>query len=162
MHVHEFIFRSIQGASLSLSRWTGQPILIVNTASESQYAPQLHKLQELHQEYSPSGLVVIGIPCDEFGEKEPLDGEDLDKHYWENHRVNFPVTEKHQIIGPHPHPLFMTMREEYTFEMLPQGNFYKYLFSRDGDILEHWPSDIEPDDTGLRHQIERNASSWCL
>ena len=54
------------------------------------------------------------------------------------------------------------MREEYTYEMLPQGNFYKYLFSRDGDILEHWASDIEPDDSGLRHQIERNASSWCL
>ena len=70
MHVHEFMFRSIKGVTLSLERWTGQPILIVNTASESQFAPQLHKLQELNQEYMPSGLVILGVPCNEFGEKE--------------------------------------------------------------------------------------------
>lgn len=162
MHVHEFMFRSIKGVTLSLERWMGQPILIVNTASESQFAPQLNKLQNLYQEYMPSGLIVLGVPCNDFGEKEPLDGDDLDIHYWENHRVNFPVTEKLQIIGRNPHPLFNSLREEYSNDILPQGNFYKYLFGRDGELLEHWPSDIEPDDSGLHHQIERNVSSWCL
>jgi len=162
MHIHEFAFRSIQGASMSLERWKGQPILIVNTASESQFAPQLRGLQKLHQEYMPSGLVVIGVPCNEYGEKEPLDGLDIDTFYWENHGVNFPVTEKQEIKGRYAHPLFVEMREEFTNEIMPQGNFYKYLFSRDGDLLQHWESDIEPDDSGLRHQIERNVSSWCL
>lgn len=162
MHIHEFAFMSVQGASMSLERWKGQPILLVNTASESQFAPQLSGLQKLHQEYMPSGLVVIGVPCNEYGEKEPLDGLDIDTVYWENHGVNFPVTEKQEIIGRHAHPLFVEMREEYTNEIMPQGNFYKYLFSRDGDLLQHWESDIEPYDTGLRHQIERNVSSWCL
>ena len=162
MHVHEFMFRSIKGVTLSLERWMGQPILIVNTASESQFAPQLHKLQNLYQEYMPSGLIVLGVPCNDFGEKEPLDGDDLDGHYWENHRVNFPVTEKLEIIGRNPHPLFIALREEYSNDILPQGNFYKYLFGRDGELLQHWPSDIEPDDSGLHHQIERNVSSWCL
>jgi glutathione peroxidase len=162
MHIHEFAFRSIQGASMPLERWKGQPILIVNTASESQFAPQLRGLQKLHQEFTPSGLVVIGVPCNEYGEKEPLDGLDIDTFYWENHGVNFPVTEKQEIKGRYAHPLFVEMREEFTNEIMPQGNFYKYLFSRDGDLLQHWESDIEPDDSGLRHQIERNASSWCL
>lgn len=162
MHVHEFMFRSIKGVTLSLERWTGQPILIVNTASESLFAPQLRKLQDLYQEYMPAGLIVLGIPCDEFGEKEPLDGDELDAHYWENHRVNFPVTEKLEIIGRNSHPLFVALREEYSNDVLPQDNFYKYLFGRDGDMLEHWPSEVEPDDSGLHHQIERNVSSWCL
>lgn len=162
MHIHEFRFRSIQGANMPLERWTGQPILIVNTASESQFAPQLRKLQELYQEYMPSGLIVVGIPCNDFGEKEPLDDTEIDAFYWDNFGVNFPVTEKHEIIGRNAHPLFVALREAYSSDILPQGNFYKYLFDRDGDMLEHWPSDVEPDDSGLRHQIERNVSSWCL
>ena len=162
MHVHEFMFRSAKGVTLSLERWTGQPLLIVNTASESRYSRQLNAFQRLYQEYMNSGLVVLGVPCDDFDGKEPLDGEELDTFYWENHRVNFPLTQKYEIIGRNPHPLFIALREEYTNDMMPQGNFYKYLFSRDGDLLEHWPSEVEPDDSGLHHQIERNVSSWCL
>ena len=162
MHVHEYMFRSARGVTLSLERWTGQPILIVNTASESQYAPQLRKLQELNQEYMPSGLVVIATPCNDFGEKEPLDGEELDAHYWDVHRVNFPVTQRIEIIGRNPHPLFISLREEFSNDIMPQGNFYKYLFARDGELLEHWPAEVEPDDSGLHHQIERNVSAWCL
>ncbi len=162
MHVHEFMFRSARGVTLSLERWTGQPILIVNTASESQHSRQLEAFQRLYQEYQHSGLVVLGVPCNDFEGKEPLDGEELDAYYWENHRVNFPLTQKYEIIGRHPHPLFISLREEYTNDVLPQGNFYKYLFSRDGELLEHWPTEIEPDDSGLHHQIERNVSAWCL
>jgi glutathione peroxidase len=162
MRIHEFMFRSIKGVTLSLERWSGQPLLLVNTASESQWAPQLGKLQSLYQEYTPTGLIVIGIPCDEFGGKEPLDGDELDAHYWDEHRVNYPVTEKLEIIGAHAHPVFRAMREEHTREILPEGNFYKYLFDREGGLLAHWPSDVEPDDSGLRHQIERNVSSWAL
>lgn len=162
MHVHEYMFRSARGVTLSLERWTGQPILIVNTASASQHAPQLRMLQELHQEYMPSGLVVLALPCNDFGEKEPLDGEELDQHYWDVHGVNFPVSDRIEIIGRNPHPLFISLREEYSNDIMPQGNFFKYLFSRDGELLEHWPSEVEPNDSGLHHQIERNVSAWCL
>lgn len=162
MHVHEYMFHTVRGVTLSLERFTGQPILVVNTASESQYAPQLGQLQKLYQEYMPSGLVVLAMPCNDFDEKEPLEGDELDAHYWDVHRVNFPVTEKLEITGPHSHPFWNALREEYSNDMLPQGNFYKYLFGRDGELLEHWPSDIEPDDSGVHHQIERNVSSWCL
>lgn len=162
MHVHEYMFRSAKGVTLSLERWTGQPVLIVNTASESQYSFQLGAFQKLYQEYRHSGLVVIGVPCNDFDDKEPLDDDDLDTYYWDTHRVNFPLTQKYEIVGRNPHPLFLSLREEYSNEMLPQGNFYKYLFGRDGELLEHWPSETEPDDSGLHHQIERHVSSWCL
>ena len=162
MRIHEYMFRSIKGVNLPLARWTGQPLLLVNTASDSQWALQLGKLQSLYQEYTPTGLIVIGMPCNEFGNKEPLDGDELDAHYWDQYRVNYPITEKLEVIGPNAHPIFGALREEYTYEILPQGNFYKYLFDREGGLLDHWPSDVEPDDSGLRHQIERNVSAWGL
>ena len=162
MNVFEFRFRSLHGATMALEQWSGQPLLIVNTASECGYTRQYAGLQSLWMEYRPTGLIVIGVPCNDFGEKEPLDGEELDAHYWDVHRVNFPVTGRIEIIGRNPHPLFISLREEYSNDIMPQGNFYKYLFGRDGELLEHWSSEVEPDDSGLHHQIERNVSAWCL
>ena len=73
MRIIEFVFRSIQGTSMPLDRWTGQPLLLVNTASECGFTPQYTKLQALWEEYRPAGLIVLGIPCNDFGAQEPGD-----------------------------------------------------------------------------------------
>jgi glutathione peroxidase len=158
MRVYEYVFRSINGASMPFERWTGQPILMVNTASECGFTPQYAKLQALWDEYRPSGLVVLGVPCNDFGGQEPGDEESIQEFCSSNYGVTFPMTEKTQIIGPHPHPLFITMREEFTNDILPRWNFHKYLFGRDGEFIKHWPSETEPDESGFRHEIERNLS----
>lgn len=162
MRVHEFNFRSINGASMPLDRWTGQPLLIVNTASECGFTPQYEKLQKVWEEYMPSGLVVIGIPCNDFGEQEPGNEEEIMEFCKSRFRVSFPMTTKQTISGRGAHPLFIALREEYTADILPRWNFFKYLFGRDGTLLHHWPSKVQPDDPGFRHQIERNMSSWTL
>lgn len=162
MRVHEFSFRSIDGVSMPLERWNGQPLLIVNTASECGFTPQYAKLEAVWQEYRRSGLVVIGIPCNEFGEQEPGDSGQIAAFCTENYGVTFPITEKQIVIGRGAHPLFTAMREEYTADVLPRWNFHKYLFGRDGDLVEHWPSRTEPDDPGFRHDIERNLGSWRM
>lgn len=162
MYVHGYVFRSINGATLSLERWTGQPILLVNTASECGYTPQYEKLQRLWEEYRPNGLVVIGVPCNEFGEQEPGDNETIQKFCSDRYDITFPMTTKQVTIGTGAHPLFIALREEFTRDILPRWNFFKYLFGRDGALLHHWPSNVEPDDPGFRHEIERNLSSWSL
>ena len=162
MRVHEFVFRSIGGVSMPLDRWTGQPLLIVNTASECGFTPQYEKLQRLWEEFRPNGLVVIGIPCNDFGGQEPGSEEDIMEFCTTRYNVTFPMTTKQTIIGPGVHPLFVEMREEYTSEILPRWNFFKYLFGRDGTLLQHWPSDVEPDEPGLRHDLERNVAAWSL
>ena len=162
MRVHEYRFRSITGANMPLNRWTGQPLLLVNTASECGFTPQYAKLQALWEEYRPAGLVVIGIPCNEFGAQEPGDDETINKFCSDSFGVTFPMTEKLTILGRDSHPLFIAMREEYTSDMLPTWNFFKYLFGRDGNLLHHWPSNIEPDDPGFRHLLEKNLGSWSL
>jgi len=162
MRVHEFAFSSLQGASMPLDRWRGQPLLLVNTASECGFTPQYTKLQALWEEYRPAGLIVLGIPCNDFGAQEPGDESTIRDFCASQFNVTFPMTEKQEILGKNAHPLFLTMREEYTSDILPTWNFFKYLFGQDGNLLHHWPSNIEPDEPGFRHEIERNLSSWRL
>jgi len=162
MQVHEYRFRSITGANMPLERWKGQPILLVNTASECGFTPQYAKLQALWQEYRPAGLIVIGIPCNEFGAQEPGDDSMINDFCNSQFGVTFQMTEKLTILGRDAHPLFIAMREEYTSDILPTWNFFKYLFGRDGNLLHHWPSNVQPDDPGFRHLIEKNLGSWSM
>ena len=162
MNVFEFRFRSLAGATMALEQWSGQPLLIVNTASECGYTRQYAGLQSLWLEYRHTGLIVIGVPCNDFGEQEPGDEDAIATFCSENYGVSFPMTEKYSVIGRDAHPLFLTLREEFTADALPNWNFFKYLFGRDGNLIAHWPSAIEPDDSGFRHEIEKNLSSWSL
>jgi len=162
MRVYQFTFQSLTGANMPLERWTGQPILLVNSASECGFTPQYTGLQKIWAEYRPSGLVVLGIPCNDFGGQEPGSNEEIAAFCTEKYSVTFPMTTRQSIIGPSPHPLFIAMREEFTSDILPKWNFHKYLFGRDGDLIEHFPSTTETGDPRFRHAIERNLGSWTL
>jgi glutathione peroxidase len=162
MYIYEYKFRSIDDANMPLERWRGQPLLLVNTASECGFTPQYAKLQRLHHEYEKSGLVVLGVPSNDFGGQEPADETAIKDFCVSNFGVTFPMTAKQTFLGPDAHPLFIDMVEEFTADVLPRWNFFKYLFSRDGDLIEHWPSEVEPDDSEFRRTVEQNLSSWKL
>ena len=87
MRVHEFVFTSVTGANITLERWTGQPLLLVNTASECGFTPQYTKLQKLWDEYRRSGLIVIGVPCNEFGDQEPGSDAEIARFCTERYSV---------------------------------------------------------------------------
>ena len=162
MNVHEYFFTSLTGASLPLSNYRGQPILIVNTASACGYTPQYRKLQLLWEDYKEGGLVIVGIPSNDFGEQEPEDEETIAEFCSVNYKVSFPMTGKQHVTGRMAHPLFVALREEVGEDAIPRWNFCKYLFDRQGELLDYWPSAIEPDDPKITHQIERNLQSWIL
>ena len=162
MNVHEYFFTSLTGASLPLSNYRGQPILVVNTASKCGYTPQYQKLELLWKDYKEAGLVVVGIPSNDFGEQEPDDEDVIAEFCSTTYNITFPMTTKQSVIGRSAHPMFVAMREEIGEDAIPRWNFYKYLFDRQGQLLEFWPSAIEPDDPKLTHQIERNLHSWIF
>ena len=101
-------------------------------------------------------------PANEFGQQEPGDEADIQEFCSSRYHVTFPMTEKVEIVGRNAHPLFIAMREEYTSDILPRWNFFKYFFGRDGNLLRHWSSNIEPDEPGFRHDVEKNLGSWSL
>jgi len=162
MRIHEYIFRSINGSNMPFDRWKGQPMLLVNTASQCGFTPQYAGLQAVWDEYRRSGLVVVGIPCNEFGGQEPGSNEEIAEFCTSHFAITFPLTERQSIIGVSPHPLFVAMREEYTSDILPKWNFHKYLFSRDGGLIEHFPAKVKPDDINFTTTIERNLGTWTI
>ena len=162
MNVFEFVFISINGARMPLTNYQGQPLLIVNTASECEYTTQYTALQRLWMDYRQSGLVVIGIPCDDFGHQEPADEDAIAEFCETNYQVDFPMTGKYNFMGISAHPMVHTIREEFGDDAVPRWNFYKYLFDRTGQMVGFWPSAMPPDDSAITHQIECNLQSWVL
>lgn len=162
MNVFEYVFTSIYGSNMPLSNYRGQPILIVITASKSDYTPQYMKLRRIWDDYRQSGQIVIGIPCNDFGEQEPEDEDVIAEFCSSQYNISFPMTSKQHVMGMSAHPLFQAIREECGEDASPRWNFFKYLFDRNGALVGFWPSAVEPDDPLITHQIERNLHSWIL
>ncbi len=162
MNVFEYVFRSIRNTTLPLRNYQGQPILLVNTASACGYTPQYRALQRIWEDYRQSNLVIIGMPCNDFGEQEPGDEAEIAEFCDTNYHVTFPMTSKISVMGHSAHPMFHALRDEYGDDVTPRWNFHKYLFDKQGNLVEFWPSVTEPMDPAITHQIERNLSSWIL
>lgn len=162
MNIFNYVFQSLDSQPLALDRYRGQLIFIVNTASECGYTPQYAKLQRLYENYRGSGVLVLGIPCNDFGAQEPGDAEQIARFCETQFNIQFPMTAKYSVIGRDAHPLFIDLVEQYGQDILPRWNFYKYLFGRNGELIEHWPSRIEPDDIDLIRTLERNLQAWTL
>ncbi len=162
MNVYEFVFMSLNGASIPLRNYQGQPILIVNTASECEFTPQYQALEHIWEDYHQSGLIVIGMPCNDFGNQEPGTEEEIAEFCASNYNVSFLMTGKYHVMGISAHPLFHAIREEFGDDASPRWNFYKYLFDGTGQMVDFWPSKVTPDDPVITHQIECNLHSWVL
>ncbi len=162
MHVHEFVFMSIDNAPMPLRNYEGQPILLVNTASECEFTPQYNALEHIWEDCRHSGLIVIGMPCDDFGHQEPGTEEEIAEFCRSEYNVSFLMTGKYNVMGLSAHPLFRTIRDEFGDDAAPRWNFYKYLFDNTGQMVDFWPSKVTPDDPAITHQIECNLHSWIL
>ncbi|MCC5864933.1 MAG: glutathione peroxidase [Wenzhouxiangella sp.] len=162
MNVFNYNFAALTGGALALERFRSQPILLVNTASKCGFTSHYAQLQQLHNDYQQSGLVVIGMPCNDFGEQEPDSEEEIAEFVRTEYNVTFPMTAKYSVIGINAHPLFKDLAQEHGGAVLPRWNFHKYLFNRKGALVEHWPAQTPPDDPAVTHQIARNLQSWSL
>jgi glutathione peroxidase len=162
MNVYEFVFMSIDGAPMPLRNYQGQPILIVNTASECGYTSQYAALQSIWEDYRQSGLIIIGMPCDDFGGQEPGTEEEIAEFCTSKYNVTFPMTGKYDVMGMSAHPLFRSIRDEFGDDATPRWNFFKYLFDNNGQMIDFWPSKVPPNDPAITHQIECNLHSWIL
>ena len=162
MNVFEHVFPAAEGPPIRLDRWHGQPILITNTASKCEFTPQYEGLQGVYEEFRRSGLQVVALPSNDFGDGEPEDVSGLMPHLIETYGVTFPVSSTIRIRGTGAHPLFVALRDRYGEDIMPRWNFHKYLFDRQGDLVQGWPAQVTPADPDFRHQLQRNLNSWIL
>ncbi len=157
-NVHDFSAPLRGGGLKPLSEYAGKVLLIVNTASECGFTPQLKGLQELQDRFGEQGFQVLGFPSNEFGGQEPLEGEAIGEFCAVNYGVSFPVFDKIQVKGDDQHPLygFLTDRKRNgRVGAKPRWNFHKYLVGRDGQVLDYFLPLTKPEAGRLVNAVEK-------
>ena len=142
---YDFAFETLAGnQSLPLSQFKGSVILIVNTASKCGFTPQYQALEALYQQCKTKGLVIIGVPCDDFGHQEPGSSEDIANFCQINYGVSFPMTQKVHAKGPNTHPFYEWAKKTLGFGSGPKWNFHKYLVDREGHLVDYFHTFTKP------------------
>lgn len=154
---YAFSFPALDGGDISLAGYTGRPLLIVNTASLCGYTPQYAGLQELWTEFYGRGLMIIGVPSNDFGGQEPGGSSEIAETAQHQYGVTFPIAAKAVVTGPDAHPFYKWAAAARPKDV-PQWNFHKYLIGRDGYIAEVFPSAVEPSDTRVKTAIARTLA----
>ena len=149
-----FSFPALKGGTIRLADYAGKPIMIVNTASLCGYTPQYAGLQELWREFHERGLMIIGVPSNDFGSQEPGGTTDITETAEHRYGVTFPIAAKAVVRGASAHPFYKWAATERPKD-LPKWNFHKYLLGRDGYIADVFPSSVEPADTRVKTAIGR-------
>ena len=149
-----FTFPSIDGGDLAFEQFDGRPLLVVNTASKCGYTKQYDGLQAVYDAYKDQGLVVIGIPSQDFAGQEFDDAEETKEFCTVNFGINFPMSTKQHVKGADAHPFYKWAVEELGADATPQWNFHKILIDRSGQPVKAYRSKVKPQDAELISQIE--------
>jgi len=149
-----FSFAGLDGQSIRLANYSGKPILIVNTASQCGYTPQFAGLQELWSRYRSRGLVIIGVPSNDFGHQEPGTPTEILQFAHNQYGVSFPLASKVEVSGENAHPFYKWAALERPGSV-PRWNFHKFLIGRQGHIVGSYPAAVEPLDPEIIAAIEK-------
>jgi glutathione peroxidase len=147
--IYDFSVTSIEGQAVNLSTYKDKVLLIVNTASQCGFTPQYQGLQALYDKYASKRLVILGFPCNQFGQQEPGTASEIQSFCKTRFGVTFPLFEKVDVNGKDAHPLF-----QYLTKAAPgllgtetiKWNFTKFLVDRSGKVIERYASMAKPED----------------
>ena len=147
-NIYQFNFSQLDGEEVSLSKFKGKAILVVNTASFCGLTYHYSGLEKLYQKYKESGLVIIGFPCNQFGKQEPGTSEEINEFCNLNYDITFPMSTKVDVNGKNAHPLFKYLKSELKGALTNnvKWNFTKFLINRDGVPFKRFSSSTEPED----------------
>ncbi|MGH6985438.1 MAG: glutathione peroxidase [Caulobacteraceae bacterium] len=151
---HDFSFTSIDGKPLPLSEFAGKPVLVVNTASKCGLTPQYEGLEALWREWREKGLVVLGVPCNQFAGQEPGSEKEIAQFCSLTYGVDFPMTAKVEVKEAHRHPFYAWAERELGEAAVPVWNFHKILVGKKGEAIAAFGPRTEPSDPMLSGAIE--------
>jgi|UniRef100_C5DAQ3 glutathione peroxidase len=147
MSIYDFRVKTIRGEEQSLADYKGKVLLIVNTASKCGFTPQYKELQELYEQYRDRGFVVLGFPCNQFGNQEPGTEEEIEQFCQVNYGVTFPMFAKVDVNGENAHPLFQYLKEKAPGVLGTKAikwNFTKFLVDRNGNVVARFAPQTRP------------------
>lgn len=151
MSLHELSATRLDGQPQALSAYKGKVLLIVNVASECGYTPQYAGLERLYAAMKGRGVEILGFPCNQFGAQEPGSADQIQAFCQKNFGVTFPLFAKVDVKGAGQSPVYAFLTAQHGE---PKWNFHKYLVGKDGQVLQAFPSGVEPEGPELRAALE--------
>jgi glutathione peroxidase len=152
--IYNIKINSLQGKAIDLSAYKNKSLLFVNVASKCGFTPQYKDLEELHQTYQDD-LVVIGVPCNQFGKQEPGNSDEIEEFCQVNYGVSFLITEKIDVKGDDQHPLYAWLTDKSLNGKKSSSvkwNFQKYMVDKEGKLIDYYFSLTKP----LSSKITKN------
>ena len=151
---HDFELQDLSGEKLKLSSFQGNVVLIVNVASKCGLTPQYEKLEPLYQQYKDKGLIILGVPCNQFMGQEPGSSEEIQSFCSTKYNVTFPMSSKVDVNGDTRDPLYQFLAgDKAAFPGDIQWNFEKFLIGKDGTVINRFSPKTEPDDSTLMSDL---------
>ena len=151
----DFKINSINGEELDLSSFKGKTILLVNVASKCGFTNQYDDLQNLYDNFKDKGLIVIGIPTNQFGGQEPGSEKEIKNFCETNFNITFPMTSKYEVKGANAHPIYIWAKDTFGKSTVPKWNFHKILINKDGKIEDTFASFTGPLSNKVVKKIEQ-------
>jgi glutathione peroxidase len=150
----DFDIKDINEETFALDKLRNKIVLLVNVASNCGFTKQYAELQELYEKYSEKGLVVLGVPSNQFGGQEPGSNNEIKDFCETNFNITFPMTTKIDVKGENAHPIYLWAKENYGNTAIPKWNFHKILINKQGKIEDTYSSFTKPMSKKLTSKIE--------
>lgn len=154
-NAHDFSFENIDGGALPMSQYKGKAVLVVNTASFCGFTPQYEGLEHIYREYKSKGLVVLGVPANNFGGQEPGTNAEIKQFCESKYDVDFPLASKVSVQGADAHPFYKWALEVLGADKAPTWNFHKYLINAKGELVASFPTKVVPDAPEIKAAIDQ-------
>ena len=146
---YDFQFKDLDGSALNLSEYKGKVIIIVNVASQCGFTKQYEDMQNIWEKYQSKGIVMLGIPSNDFGKQEPGTSEEIKNFCEAKFGITFPMTEKVSVKGSEAHPFYIWAKENHGKSAIPKWNFHKIIIDKSGKIEDTFASITKPSSENL-------------
>ncbi len=156
--IYQFTVEGSKGEEISLEKYRGKALLIVNTASECGFTPQLELLEKLRKEFPEDKFEVLAFPSNDFGQQEPLNDEGIGKFCAINYHTHFTIFKKSAVRGSEASPLFQFLADKKLnghISSAPRWNFHKYLINTKGEVVDFFYSFTKPNSARIKKKIQK-------
>ena len=141
---YDFKFKDLDGTTLDLSEYKSKIIIVVNVASQCGFTNQYEDMQKIWEKYQERGMVMLGIPSNDFGNQEPGNNKEIKNFCEAKFGISFPMTEKVSVKGSNAHPFYIWAKKNYGKSAIPKWNFHKIIIDKNGKIFETFSSITNP------------------
>jgi len=152
---YDFSFKDLDGSTLSLSDYKNKVIVVVNVASQCGFTKQYDDMQKIWDKYQKKGIVMLGVPSNDFGKQEPGSNADIKNFCEAKFGITFPMTEKVSVKGENAHPFYIWAKENYGRSAVPKWNFHKIIIGKNGKIEDTFASITNPSSKKFMKSIEK-------